>query len=213
NIKPWNGQGGGGEVFQLLGVCLMRDLAFTPMTSHAEATIQVGPTSAKVSADGLVSYKSFDKTNLTKLRFEGFHSLRAHAPIIGDIDIFTQPFSLQTVSQPLQGQGLKVGGYDVYGAQALELEAVGGAQSFDFALDAIKIVTPYGTISPQPHVGFAQVLGWSMSPYGGASTMLLNPGAYQVTDVYGRLGGQKVASGLNVVKTTSGPGGPGCIPI
>ncbi len=205
NIKTWNGQGGDGELFQKVGVCLLRDLNWTPMTSHSQADLSIGT----IASDGLVSYKSFDKTTL---RFEGFHSLRAHAPIIGDIDIFTQPFSFQAVSQDLKGQGQKVGDYEVYGAQALELEAAGGLQGFDFNLDAIQIVTPYGTVSPQPHVAFAQAFGWSMSPYGGANALLLNPGKFQVTDVYGRLGGQKFASSLTAMGVTTGKPGPGCFP-
>ena len=205
NIKTWNGQGGDGELFQKVGVCFLRDLNWTPMASHSEAQLSIGT----IASDGLVSYKSFDKT---KLRFEGFHSLRAHAPVIGDIDIFTQPFSFQAVSQDLKGQGQKDGGYDVYGAQALELEAGGGLQGFDFNLDAIQIVTPYGTVSPQPHVGFAQAFGWSMSPYGGAKTLLLNPGKFQVTDVYGRLGGQALASSLAALGPVPGKPGPGCFP-
>ena len=205
NIKPWNGQGGGGEVFQTVGLCLMRDLAQTPMTSKATASLPIG----SISAEGLIGYSSFDPNALS---FKGYHRLIAHAPVIGDIDIMTQPFGARAVSSNVTGLNKKVGGYAIYNSHALEFEAEGGAESFDFKLDAIKIVTPYGTVSPQPHMAFARASFWSLSPYGGASKMLLNPGAIQTTDVYGRLPGQAVASSLEVTEFKMGkyPGAEFC---
>lgn len=191
NIKRWNGQGGSGDIFQSVGVCLMRDLAFTPMKSKAKAMLPIG----SISAEGLVGYTSFTSTTR---EFRGYHRLRASAPVIGEIDIMTQPFSARAVSSNTAGQNKKAGEYALYGAHALEFEADGGKEKFDFKLDAIKIVTPYGVVSPQPYVGFARTSGWSLSPYGGASKMQLDPGAIQMTDVYGRSKGLNVASALEV---------------
>lgn len=215
NVKPWNGQGGGGEIYQTVGLCLMRDLARTPMKSKATASLPIG----SISAEGLVGYSSF---NASAKEFKGYHRLTAHAPVIGDIDIMTQPFSARAVSTNITAMNKKVGDYALYGAHALEFEAEGGAESFAFDLDVIKIVTPYGTVTPKPHVSFARASGWSLSPYGGASKMLLNPGSIQTTDVYGRLSGQAVASSLAATEFKMGsyPGakfctnlaaGPGCI--
>ncbi len=205
NIKPWNGQGGGGELYQSVGLCLLRDLAVTPMRSKAEASLPIG----NISASGLVNYTSFDKVNK---KFSGYHRLTAHAPVIGDVEIMTQPFSARSVASNLIGQNKKVGEYSLFGAQALEFETEGGIEDFGFELDAITIVTPYGVVSPKPHLSFARTSGWSLSPYGGASKMLLNPGALQMTDVYGRLAGQAVASSLEVTEFKAGtyPGAKFC---
>lgn len=208
NIKAWNGQGVSGQVFQGVGVCLMRDLAAAPMKSHASASLPIGT----VSVDGLVDYVSFDPASGV---FKGVHRLTAHAPVIGDIDLVTQPFTARPLNTALAGKGLKVGAYDVAGAHALEFEAEGGAEGFAFELEAIKIVTPYGTVSPKPHLSLDRLSQWSLSPYGGASAMTLNPGGFETKDVYGRMKGQAAASAIVPHKVQSGkyPGAKRCVPM
>lgn len=205
NIKSWNGQGGGGVLFQDVGVCLLRGLSSTPMHAHAKASLPIG----EISSDGLVGFTKFDPKART---FEGYQRLRAHAPVIGDVDILTQPFSVKPLDSDLTGKNLKVGEYALFGVQALEFSTEGGAESFSFDLKAIKVVTPYGVVSPQPHVTFGRGSVWSLSPYGGAAKMLLNPGGIKTTDVYGRLAGQSVASSLVAAKVKPGkyPGSPYC---
>lgn len=191
-LKNWNGQGGSGEVFQTVGLCLMRDLAFTKMEAPAEASLPIG----SIKAKSVVAYREFDpKTR----KFKGYHRLSAHAPVIGDIDILTQEFSAGPVNSNLKGAGKEVGKYAVLGSHAIDFNNVDtGTDGFGFEIDAIKITTPYGEISPKPHLDFGRSSRWSLSPYGGASTMLLNPGGFKTTDAYGRLKGQSVASAQQI---------------
>lgn len=191
NIKGWNGQGVSGQIFQGVGLCLMRDLSSSPMTAHASASLPIGT----ISVDSVVDYQSFDPASGL---FKGVHRLTAHAPAIGDVDLVTQQFSARAVNSNLAGKGLKVGDYAVAGAHALDFEADGGSESFEFELDAVTVVTPYGTVTPKPHLKLARTSFWSLSPYGGASTLTMNPGAFQTTDVYGRLKGQAAASAIKV---------------
>lgn len=208
-MKSWNGQGVSGLVFQGVGVCLMRDLAAAPMTSHAEASLPLGA----IAADSRVDYVSFDPA---KGVFKGVHRLTAHAPVIGDIDLVTQPFTATPFNSSLAGgAAFKVGEYYVSGAHALEFEAEGGAEGFAFELDAIKIVTPYGTVSPKPHLSLNRTSQWSLSPYGGAAAMTLNPGGFEVKDVYGRMKGLSAATSVVPYKVKSGkyPGAKRCTPM
>ena len=193
NIKAWNGQGGGGEIYQTVGLCLLRDLATTPMQSKATASLPIG----NISAQGIVDYRAFDKGQQS---FKGYHRLTAKAPVVGEVDIVTQPFSARAISSDVRNRNATVGAYGVWDAHALEFEADGGAESFDFEIDAIQVRTPYGTVTPKPRLEFVRASGWSLSPYGGATTALLNPGALQMTDVYGRLAGQTLASALAITE-------------
>ncbi len=193
NVKAWNGQGGGGELYQTVGLCLMRDLATTPMRSKATASLPIG----NISAKGLVDYRAFNKEQRT---FNGYHRLTAKAPVIGEVDIVTQPFSMRAVSSDVRNRNAKVGEYGVYAAHALAFEADGGAEDFSFEIDSIRVHTPYGTVTPKPRLKLARASGWSLSPYGGSFTALLNPGALQMTDVYGRLAGQTLASSLTITE-------------
>ncbi|MEQ1931782.1 MAG: hypothetical protein ABL957_14795, partial [Parvularculaceae bacterium] len=200
NIKTWNGQGVTGEVFQSVGLCLLRDLNAAPMNSHAEASLPIG----NISADGVVDFMSFDPKNKF---FKGSHRLTAHAPVIGDVDIMTQVFTVDDVNSDLKGQGKTVGQYGVSGAHGLGFEADSGAEEFSFELDALTITTPYGTVTPKPHLTLARASFWSLwPPPGGAPTGLtMNPGGFQTTDVYGRLKGQSVASALSPFKLVPEP--------
>lgn len=205
NIKSWNGQGVSGQIFQGVGLCLMRDLNVAPMQSHAAAQLPIGP----IAVDSVVDYVSFDPA---KGVFKGVHRLTAHAPAIGDVDLLTQEFSATAVNSSLVGKGLKVGDYAVHGAHALDFEADGGAEGFSFELDAITIVTPYGTVTPKPRLSLSRSSFWSLSPYGGASQLTMNPGAFKTTDVYGRLNGQGVASAVKTFGPKNGkfPGAKRC---
>ncbi|MBY0421926.1 MAG: hypothetical protein K2Q06_06445 [Parvularculaceae bacterium] len=194
NIKAWNGQGVSGKLMQTTGLCLARDLASAPMQSKATASLPIGTISVK----NIVGYRSFDYNSG---QFKGYQRLSMVAPVIGEVDLTTQDFALRSVSSSLAGQGKKVGEYAVDGAHALELEARGGAESFGFEIDAIKVTTPYGTVTPKPYLTMGRLTGWSLSPYGGAAASLRNPGAFQVRDVYGRISGQAIASGIKVLGT------------
>lgn len=208
NMKPWNGQGVSGQVMQTVGLCLLRDLNAAPMKTHAEASLPIG----KISTDGLVDYMEFDAA---KGYFKGVHRITAHAPVIGDVDLMTQEFSAQRVDSDLKAKGLKVGEYAVWGGHALEFEADGGNESFSFELDAIKVVTPYGTVTPKPHLTLARASFWSLSPYGGATGLTVNPGGYELSDVYGRVKGASVASGVKITDFKQGkyPGAKRCQPF
>lgn len=206
NIKSWNGQGVSGPIYQGVGLCLMRDLDAAPMTAHAEASLPVGP----ISADAIVDYMAFDPKAKT---FKGSHRLTVHAPALGDLDLMTQVFSARTVDCLIApppggcklGPGKTVGQYAVAGAHALDFEADAGAENFDFTLEGIVITTPYGTVSPKPYINLARASFWSLSPFGGASGLTMNPGGFQTTDVYGRLKGQSVASALQPFKLVPEP--------
>lgn len=210
NIKAWNGQGVSGAIYQGVGLCLLRDLDAAPMISHAEASLPVG----NIAADARVDYMSFDPKAKT---FKGSHRLTVHAPMLGDLDLMTQVFSVNAVDCLLSpppgkcklGNGLKVGQYAVTGAHALDFEADAGAENFDFTLEGIVITTPYGTVTPKPYINLARGSFWSLSPFGGASGMTLNPGSFQTRDVYGRLKGQTLASSLQPFKLV--PQAPGSL--
>jgi len=206
NIKSWNGQGVSGQIFQGVGLCLMRDLAASPMTSAATASLPAGT----IKAEGLVDYRSFDPATGV---FRGVHRLTAHAPAIGKIDIMTQEFTARPVNSTLTGKGLTVGAYAATGAHALDFEADGGAEEFKFELDAMTISTPYGTVTPKPRIILKRGSFWSLSPYGGSTGMTLNPGGFRIKDVYGRSPGQAVASGVKTWETKAGkyPGAKRCM--
>jgi hypothetical protein len=198
NIKPWNGQGVSGGIYQSVGLCLLRDLDAAPMTAHAEASLPAGT----IAADAVVDYMSFDPKTKT---FNGSHRLTATAPAFGTLDLMTQTFEVKAVDSNLIGQGKKVGQYAVAGAHALDFSADAGAENFDFTLEGIVISTPYGTVTPKPYVNVARASFWSLSPYGGSTAMTMNPGGFQTSDVYGRLKGQAVASALKPVKFVPEP--------
>lgn len=194
NIKTWNGQGVSGQIYQSVGLCLLRDLAKAPMKSRAETSLPAGT----IAADSIVDYMSFDKQAKV---FKGSHRLRATAPALGELDLMTQTFTARAVDSPISGK--TVGQYAVTGAHALDFEADAGLEGFNFELEGIVISTPYGTVTPKPYVNVGRASFWSLSPYGGAAGLTMNPGGFQTTDVYGRLKGQSVASALNPTKLVS----------
>ncbi len=180
NIKGWNGFGGLGLAYENAALCLLRDLKFAPMTSHAQTSTLLGD----IWVDQDVGFLSFDP--VTKV-VEGYHHAKACMPVVGCADLFTQKFKFSAVSSSVKGTGVYAGNYEVYTNEALQLDTEGLLQGLQVKLPAMIVVTPYGPVSVQPEFRFGKAAGWAAAPFEGNSKSLIPEFAQaHMLDLYGR---------------------------
>lgn len=182
----WTGFGGMGEVYQSVGLCLMRDLKTNPIISEAKASVLIGDVSIKQKVQ-------FSSWNPTEKKVEAYQREKVCAPAIGCLDIATQKFTLKAVTTDKTGSGEKVGEYYIYKATALELNADTIGQALLVTLPAIEVNTPYGTIDAKPEFGFGRAIGYNTAPFEANNKSLLSTplGQTKYVDLYGRTPGMK----------------------
>ncbi|WP_374076335.1 hypothetical protein [Bdellovibrio bacteriovorus] len=181
NIKKWTGFGGLGEIYQAAGVCLMRDLKFTPINTSVSTSTPLGNFSFKQE----LRFLSFDRTSR---KMEGYHRSKVCAPVVGCLDMFTQKFKLSSVKTNLMGSGLKAGEYDMHGSYAIDFQAEGNLQTLSVEIPALNVPTPYGVVSARPQFDFGKAIGWAPAPYAGNFQSLVTPD-FKTLDLYGRNNG------------------------
>lgn len=176
--KSWTGFGGLGLLYQLANVCLLRDIAQAPITSFASASSTLGT----ASIEQRVQFLSFDRTTF---EWQGYHTGRACAPVVGCLDVFEQRIAVRPVGSSLVGQGKQAGGFKMYTAQGLDVTTDSIDQAFEATIPAIQVRTPYGTVSAEPSFSLSRANGFVLSPYQNGNFLSEYLGA-KLVDVYGR---------------------------
>lgn len=203
-IKDWNGFGILGNGYQAAGLCLLRDLKWTPIVAVKPLDTPLGE--AKITQEiGFLEFKSEILENPEPQQeflgtLVGYHRATADVPVVGHVDLFTQRFEFSAIYKDLIGSGNTVGLFDVYLSDGLSLKAESMYQDFTATLRSIIVPTPYGTVSVKPQFDFLRRADLVKAPYinGNITSRLFNyhsvPARNQMKDLYGLNG---LNDGLN----------------